>query len=82
LKAGLEVHSFSSSNPDRFDDVEEILSYGLEKCMRVNPKQYAAMFSQGKHFTDLQSQEKVKNVVVFFLFLVYLLFCALLFLPF
>jgi hypothetical protein len=62
VKSGLEVHPFTTSNPNRFDDTEEILSYGLEKCMRVNPKEYAAMFSQGKHFTDIQSQEKVENL--------------------
>lgn len=56
------VRSLSSgplTSEQSTEDLEDLIYYGIHHRMRLNPKDYGLLVSQGKHFTDIASQEKV-----------------------
>ena len=58
-----EVRSLlETDSTQKWDDLEKLLNYGFQDRMRINPKEYAFLVSQGKHFNDFASQEKVSGM--------------------
>eukprot|EP01040_Poterioochromonas_malhamensis_P015742 gene15742-17674_t len=61
------VRSLSSgplTSEQSTEDLEDLIYYGIHHRMRLNPKDYGLLVSQGKHFTDIASQEKLLEITL------------------
>jgi hypothetical protein len=50
-----------TENSWQHDDLENLLTFGIESCMNIHLKDYAVMFGEGKHLVSEVSKGKVTS---------------------